>query len=68
MAGLIGNDRSQRKRTIAVQEALRFKADLHATRFELDSAINCYTLLLRLDSSDYQTLFGYASLLHNFKQ
>ncbi|MRG45416.1 tetratricopeptide repeat protein [Chitinophaga sp. SYP-B3965] len=60
---LAQRDSIQQQRSGDVSEALRFKADLHATMFEFDSTMVCYQLLLQLDSTDDDNLFNYARFL-----
>jgi sRNA-binding carbon storage regulator CsrA len=56
-------DSVQKHRAEDVGEALKFKADLHKTRYEFDSASACYVLLIKLDSLNTGYLANYAQFL-----
>lgn len=56
-------DSIQAQQTRDVKTSLRFKADLHTTRFEMDSAYKSYRLLMRLDSADFLTLYQFSYFL-----
>jgi tetratricopeptide (TPR) repeat protein len=59
-------DSIQATRSRDIRQALLFKADIYATRYEFDSAAVCFKLMLQLDSTDYTVLFEYARLLQSF--
>lgn len=60
---LLLRDSIQKQRTSDVLTALSFKADLHRSRFEFDSASVCFELMLMLDSTDYGNIFKFARFL-----
>lgn len=49
-------------------DALHFKIGLHRIKFEIEKITESYTLLLKLDSTDYNTLFEFANFLNIQKQ
>jgi tetratricopeptide (TPR) repeat protein len=61
-------DSLEKQRTKDVGEALLFKADLHKTKYEFDSASTCYKLLIKLDPSNADYLYNYAYFLDWFNQ
>ncbi|MBE7170784.1 MAG: tetratricopeptide repeat protein [Williamsia sp.] len=60
---LQSRDSVAKQRTADVAEALQLKIDLHKTRYEFDSASNCYELLIRLDTSTGKYLLAYSKFL-----
>ncbi len=53
----------QLQRTQDISQTLRLKADLHKTVFEFDSTSICFELLLKLDSSNLNSLLDYTRFL-----
>ncbi|MFD3000115.1 tetratricopeptide repeat protein [Pontibacter toksunensis] len=60
---LLVRDSLQRQRTEDTGGALKLKADLHTTRYEVDSATSSYELLIKLDSSNPEYFFYYGTFL-----
>jgi tetratricopeptide (TPR) repeat protein len=56
------------KQKVQTTEALLFKANLHQTKFEFSRVEECYDLLLRLDSTNVNTLWNYAYFLAKQRQ
>lgn len=56
-------DSEKNKRKRETNEALRFKAQLHQTKFEFLQVEKTYDLLLRLDSTNQENLIDYTSFL-----
>jgi len=56
-------DSTEKQRTKDATATIKFKADLHTTRFEFDSARNLYKLLIKLDTLNYHSYFDYALFL-----
>lgn len=65
---VVSRDSLQKQRTEDVSEALQFKADLHQTRYEFDSASVCIELLIQLDSLNESHLLKYARFLQWLNQ
>src|SRR5690606_2171994 len=60
------SEKNVRKRE--TNDALRFKAELHQTRFEFDRTEETYRLLLRLDSMNVDNLWAFAGYLFSQNQ
>ncbi len=46
-----------------VSEALQLKADFHKIHYQFDSVINCYELMIKLDSTNGDAFFAFAYFL-----
>ncbi len=61
-------DSVEKQRTRDVLSALDLQADLHQTRFEWDSAMFYFEVMLELDSTDYNNTFRFAYFLQKQNQ